>query len=75
MKKITDQPETWKDFDITEAYFHLLEDNIRQWPSLYLWSHNRWKRSHEEFNIRYNPKTGRVDLRDLDTIKREKGIA
>lgn len=74
MKKITDQPATWKDYDITEAYFHLLEQNIREWPSLYLWSHNRWKRSHEEFNIRYNPQTGRVDLRDLDTIKREKGI-
>ena len=31
-------------------------------------------RTHEEFNIRYNAQTGKVDLRDLETIKREKGI-
>jgi KDO2-lipid IV(A) lauroyltransferase len=74
MKLITLEPKKSKDFEITDAYFRLLEENIREQPGLYLWSHNRWKRTHEEFNIRYNAQTGKVDLRDLETIKREKGI-
>lgn len=74
MKLITLEPKKSKDFEITDAYFRLLEENIREQPSLYLWSHNRWKRTRAEFNIRYNADTGKVDLRDLDVIKREKGI-
>jgi Kdo2-lipid IVA lauroyltransferase/acyltransferase len=28
---------------ITDEFIRLLEENIRQQPELYLWSHNRWK--------------------------------
>lgn len=28
---------------ITDEFIRLLEENIRQHPDLYLWSHNRWK--------------------------------
>ncbi len=30
-------------YSITERYVRLLEENIRQEPAGYLWSHNRWK--------------------------------
>lgn len=69
---ITREPKAFPDFKLTDTYFHLLEESIHRDPSLYLWSHNRWKRTHEEFNIRYDGETGRVDLRDLDTIKAER---
>ncbi|WP_375583868.1 lysophospholipid acyltransferase family protein [Cyclobacterium xiamenense] len=29
---------------ITDAFISLLEENIREQPALYLWSHNRWKK-------------------------------
>ncbi len=66
---------SYPDYEITDEYFRRLEANIHEYPGLYLWSHRRWKRTHEEFNIRYNPANGRVDLRDIETIKREKGIS
>lgn len=69
---ITREPKAFPDFKLTDTYFHLLEESIHRDPSLYLWSHNRWKRTHEEFNIRYDAETGRVDLRDLDVIRAER---
>lgn len=72
---ITDAPASYPEFRLTDIYFQRLEASIRRDPSLYLWSHNRWKRTHEEFNIRFDPSTGRVDLRPLEVIKREKGLA
>jgi Kdo2-lipid IVA lauroyltransferase/acyltransferase len=32
-----------KEHSITDAYISLTEQNIREHPSLYLWSHKRWK--------------------------------
>ena len=66
MELITREPQKYKDFDLTEEYFRRLETSIRRDPAIYLWSHNRWKRTHEDFNLRYNPETGRVDLRPLE---------
>ena len=34
---------------ITEKYMRMLEDNIRECPELWLWSHNRWKRTWEGY--------------------------
>lgn len=31
------------DHSITDEFIRLLEANIREYPELYLWSHNRWK--------------------------------
>ena len=41
---------------------------------MFVWTHNRWKRTREEFNIRYDEETGRVSLEDLETIKKRKGL-
>lgn len=34
---------------VTERYMRLLEDNINECPELWLWTHNRWKRTWEEY--------------------------
>lgn len=53
-----------KQWALTDEYFALLEESIRRQPECYLWTHNRWKRTHEEFNLRYDPATGRVNITD-----------
>ena len=47
--KITCQPKGEPMFEITRQYFQLLEDNIREAPQYWLWSHRRWKRSKADF--------------------------
>jgi len=64
-KLITREPKQMPDFAITDEYFRLLEASIRHAPEFWLWTHNRWKRTREEFNRRYDPKTGRVYLGPL----------
>ena len=71
-KLITTEPAKYNDWEITDKYFQLLEETIRRQPELYLWSHKRWKRTREEFNLRYDEKTGRVSLEPLDEIIRKK---
>ena len=39
-------------FAITRRFFQLLEETICREPAYYLWTHNRWKRTHEEFDRR-----------------------
>lgn len=41
--KLTDQPKELKEFELTERHVHMLEENIKEHPEYYLWSHNRWK--------------------------------
>lgn len=72
MQLITTEPEKYKDWEITDEYFKRLEKTIQRQPELYLWSHKRWKRTREEFNLRYDKKTGRVSLEPLDEIIRKK---
>lgn len=40
---ITDDPNSMPQDSITLTYARLLEDNIRQQPHAWLWTHNRWK--------------------------------
>lgn len=47
--KITDTPKNESTFDITHRYFKMLEDNIREAPEYWLWSHRRWKRTRADF--------------------------
>lgn len=49
---ITRTPNELPEYEITRRFFQLLEDNIRRRPKYYLWSHNRWKRTYEEYLIR-----------------------
>lgn len=71
-KLITTESAMYKDWKITDEYFKLLQQTIHRQPELYLWSHKRWKRTREEFNLRYNAKTGRVSLEPLEEIIRKK---
>ena len=50
-----------EEFAVTEKYMRLLEDNIREAPELWLWTHNRWKRNFEEFSdwLKHHPSAGR----------------
>ena len=41
--------------ELTKKYYALLEDNIRECPELWLWTHRRWKRTrarYQEWNER-----------------------
>lgn len=40
---ITDTPRAHKDYEITDKFLRITEDNIRKQPAYYLWSHNRFK--------------------------------
>lgn len=51
-KLITREPSNMDKNEITRRYFEMLEESIRRDPAIYLWSHNRWKRTHEEFECR-----------------------
>ena len=74
LKLITRTPQQSGEYEITDAYFRLLEQTIRREPQYWLWTHNRWKRTREEFNLRYDAETGRVDLGPLEEVKKKRGI-
>lgn len=57
---ITAEAAKEQEFDITRRFYELLEENIRRQPALYLWTHNRWKRSREEFNLKYDVIDGKI---------------
>lgn len=40
---ITDNATKYKDFEITDIYLKITEENIKKQPEFYLWSHNRFK--------------------------------
>ncbi len=56
VKLITDQPEAYDDYEITELYARMLEQSIRRDPHLWLWTHARWKRTREEWEKRRRKK-------------------
>ncbi len=49
IKMLTTTPAQYKDFDITEMYFKQLEQSIRRQPEIWLWTHNRWKRTRQQY--------------------------
>ncbi len=53
MKLITRTPNELEENAITRRFFEMLEESIHRDPRYYLWSHNRWKRTHEEFDRRF----------------------
>ena len=74
-KLITREPKQLAEFELTDIYFRMLEESIRRDPACYLWSHNRWKRTREEFNLRYDSDTGRVDIiSSVEELKKKKGL-
>lgn len=49
---ITLTPDEEPEYAITRRCFELLEEDIHKQPHLYLWSHNRWKRTREGWEHR-----------------------
>ncbi len=47
---ITLAPQEMEDYELTRMTFRMLEDSIRRQPECYLWTHNRWKRTHAEYD-------------------------
>lgn len=60
-KLITRNPsEVDGEFGITDIYYQMLEQSIIRAPEFWLWSHNRWSRTREEFNERFEVVDGKV---------------
>lgn len=49
VKMITTNPDEMGEFEITNRYIALIEQQIREQPELWLWTHDRWKRSYERW--------------------------
>lgn len=43
IQPLADNPNDYPDFEITRKFFDALENQIRERPEFYLWSHKRWK--------------------------------
>lgn len=43
MKTLAAEPQQTQEGETTLAYARILEENIKEQPALWLWSHNRWK--------------------------------
>ena len=52
------------DDEVTRRFFQMLEETIHRAPAYYLWTHNRWKRTHEEFDNQYVMVNGKAILRE-----------
>ena len=60
MKLMTEKPKEMDENEITKVYFRMLEETIRRDPANWLWSHNRWKRTHKEFDELFEVVNGKV---------------
>lgn len=65
-KLITRHPKELPEQELTRRFFAMLEATIRRAPEYYLWTHNRWKRTKEEFDKLYKIENGRVVARHED---------
>lgn len=57
---ITRDPSAMGEYELTDIYFQRMEQTINRAPQFWLWSHNRWKRTREEFDRRFKVVNGRV---------------
>lgn len=65
-KLITREPQKMKDYELTDIYFEMLEKSIRRAPEFWLWSHDRWSRTREEFDERFEVINGKVIPKDTE---------
>lgn len=49
LKRMTVHPQDFSNYQLTDMYARMLEEMIRREPAYWLWSHNRWKRTKEEW--------------------------
>lgn len=40
---LAEQPKAFKDYEITDQFLKLVEQQIHKAPEYYLWTHKRWK--------------------------------
>lgn len=59
LKPMSVPADTDSEYVLTDCYMQMLEEMIRRNPAFWLWSHNRWKRTKEEW-IRRNEKAASV---------------
>ena len=60
LQLITRTPNELEENAVTKEFFKRLEETIRREPKYYLWTHKRWKRTHEEFDRRFKVVNGKV---------------
>ncbi len=46
---MTHEAKSYPDFELTDLYMKMLEDDIRRTPHLWLWTHKRWRRTKEQW--------------------------
>jgi KDO2-lipid IV(A) lauroyltransferase len=46
---MADDASKTAEHELTDMYFRMLEENIREQPHLWLWTHKRWKRTRQGF--------------------------
>lgn len=66
---ITMESKEVPDWEITEKYFRLVEENILRAPEYWLWTHNRWKRDLKgliDYNANVNKTHNRTDAKQED---------
>lgn len=59
-KLLAEEPEDLREFELTERYFRALEKTIRHQPQYWLWTHNRWKRTRQEWERIIDPTTKKM---------------
>ena len=64
-KLISRDPQKMGEFELTDAYFSMLEKSIRRNPEYWLWTHDRWKRTRERFNRRFEIVDGKVREKEV----------
>ncbi len=60
-KRISTAPNEMPEFAITEQYIRMFEHTIKRAPAYWLWTHKRWKRTKEEWQRDWAPKTKNVE--------------
>ena len=60
--KMCDKTQDEPKFAMTEKYYRLLENSIKRNPEFWLWSHNRWKRTWEDFVKCYPDEKDRIRI-------------
>lgn len=53
---LSSEPSNVPEYELTRKGFALLEESVRRQPEFYLWTHNRWKRTYEEYLIKKGEK-------------------
>ncbi len=46
---MTHEAKSYADFELTDLYMRMLEEDIRRTPHLWLWTHKRWRRTKEQW--------------------------